>query len=59
MILDHATAKGHRQGDTPAQLKRLAFLLPNVQRKVRVALPSKEVPALMIHDLARQAACGR
>lgn len=49
MILDYATAKGHRQGDNPAQSRRLSFLLPNVQRRVthRAALPWSEVPALM------------
>ncbi len=49
MILDYATAKGHRQGDNPAQLKRLVFLLPSVQRKVvhRVALPWSEIPDLV------------
>lgn len=49
MVLDYATAKGHRQGDNPAQFRRLSFLLPNVQRRVthRAALPWAEVPALM------------
>lgn len=49
MVLDYATAKGHRQGDNPAQFRRLSFLLPNVQRRVvhRVALAWAEIPDLM------------